>query len=319
MYKFIRFFNQNRREIFIIILIIVIFLVIIRMLNTLLENRNSDIDTNKVEEMINNKSNSETTYISSDKSAITGGKVSESKLQSDGKLIEEFVSSCNNKEIDKAYNLLSDSCKEELFETQEVFKTKYYDVIFNNEVKTCSIENWYNKTYKIELYNDILSTGNIGAESTDYFTVVKQNDEYKLNIKGYVERKSIDKENQNKDIKIKIISKDTYMDYEIYDIEIINDSENDIILDTKSSTKSTYLEDSKGAKFYAYTNENNYNEFIVRKGQARKVRIKFSNNYSSTRKIEHLVFSDFILNYNEYEQLENKEEYTEIYKFIVNI
>ena len=320
MYRFIRFFNQHRRGVFTIILIIVAFLAIIRVIDYTLENKKNNVDNINTGKVVNYvRDNNETVYISSNKSAVGGSEVSENKLNRETEIIEKFVDYCNNQQIKDAYDLLSDSCKEELFETEEIFKSKYYDVIFNNQLKTCDIENWSKETYKINMYNDILSTGNITEESTDYFTIVKQNDEYKLNIKSYIGRNNIDKEIENKDITIKVLNKDTYMDYEFYNIQISNNSANDITLDTKSSTKSTYLEDSKSAKYYAYTNENNYNEFIVRKNQTRNIRIKFSNNYSSSRKIERIVFSDFILNYDEYEQLENKEEYENIYKFIINI
>ena len=48
------------------------------------------------------------------------------------------------------------------------------------------------------------------------------------------------------------------------------------------------------------------------------IQIKFSNSYSSSRRIDSLVFSKFVLNYDEYKDLENKEEYN-LTQFRINI
>ena len=239
-------------------------------------------------------------------------------MKSDLDIINKFMEYCNEGSIEKAYNLLSDDCKEVLFETKEDFKDNYYDSIFNKETKLYTVENWTSNTYKVNISNNILATGKITNNFMDYFTVVKENDEYKLNIKNYIGKENINKETENNNIKIKILKKDIYMDYEIYDIQIMNNSDDNILLDTKRNTKTVYLQDSKNVKYYAYTNEVIDNDFIVRKGKMKNIRIKFSSGFSSNRKIEYMIFSDLVLNFNEYEDYENKEDYTDIYKLNVN-
>ena len=321
MYKFIRFYNQNRKAIYIFILIIVFLYAMLRLLNNSIKEKNMSYNTNSIN---NNLTIGQANIVSSDtekntNTQIQDDKSTENNIRTPKKTIKEFIDYCNDNEIEKAYNLLSNDCKEELFQTKEIFKQQYYDVIFNNQLKMCDIEHWGQDTYKVEIYNDALSTGNIDVEITDYFTCVNQNDEYKLNIKNYVGKKSINKEVENKNIKIKVLEKITYMDYEYYNIQITNNSENDILLDPKIDTKTTYLQNGKGAKFYAFTNEIIDNEFIVRKEKTKNIKIKFSNNFSTNVKIKSLVFSNLILNYNEYENMENKEEYKDIYEFRINI
>lgn len=321
MYKFIRFYNQNRKAIYIFILIIVFLYAMLRLLNNSIKEKNMSYNTNSIN---NNLTIGQANIISNDtekntNTQIQDDKSTENNISTPKKVIKDFIDYCNDNEIEKAYNLLSNDCKEELFQTKEIFKQQYYDVIFNNQLKMCDIEHWGQDTYKVEIYNDALSTGNIDVEITDYFTCVNQNDEYKLNIKNYVGKKSINKEVENKNIKIKVLEKITYMDYEYYNIQITNNSENDILLDPKIDTKTVYLQNSKGAKFYAFTNEIIDNEFIVRKEKTKNIKIKFSNNFSTNVKIKSLVFSNLILNYNEYENMENKEEYKDIYEFRINI
>lgn len=321
MYKFIRFYNQNRKAIYIFILIIVFLYAMLRLLNNAIKEKNMNYNTNSIN---NNLTIGQADIVSNEiekntNTQIQDDKSTENNISSPKKTIKEFIDYCNDNKIEKAYNLLSDDCKEELFQTMEIFKEQYYDVIFNNQLKMCDIEHWGQDTYKVDLYNDALSTGNIDVESTDYVTCVKQNDEYKLNIKNYVGRKSIKKEVENKNIKIKVLEKNTYMDYEYYNIQVTNNSENDILLDPKIDTKTTYLQNSKGAKFYAFTNEIIDNEFIVRKDKTKNIKIKFSNDFSTYGKIKSLVFSNLILNYKEYENMENKGDYKDIYEFVINI
>ena len=316
MYKLIRFYNQNRKKIFKIILIIVFIFAIIQLLNYFSKISKENVDMKNVN-IVNNFNNTHQELVSN-KSVITGERVSENKLKSDLDIINKFMEYCNEGSIEKAYNLLSDDCKEVLFETKEDFKDNYYDSIFNKETKLYTVENWTSNTYKVNISNNILATGKITNNFMDYFTVVKENDEYKLNIKNYIGKENINKETENNNIKIKILKKDIYMDYEIYDIQIMNNSDDNILLDTKRNTKTVYLQDSKNVKYYAYTNEVIDNDFIVRKGKMKNIRIKFSSGFSSNRKIEYMIFSDLVLNFNEYEDYENKEDYTDIYKLNVN-
>lgn len=321
MYKFIRFYNQNRKAIYIFILIIVFSYAIFRLLNNTIKEKNMSGSTNSINAniVIGQANNISDEIETTTNTQIEDNKNLEKNLSNPKKVIKEFIDYCNDKKIEEAYNLLSDDCKKEVFPSGEIFKEQYYDIIFNNQQKLYGIENWGQDTYKVDIYNDALSTGNIDAEVTDYFTYVKQNDGYKLNIKNYVGRKIINKEVENKNIKIKVLERNTYMDYEFYDIQITNNSENDILLDPKIDTKTIYLENTKGAKFYAFTNEIITNELIVRNNKTKNIRIKFSNNFSTNGKINCLVFSNLIMNYNEYENLINKKDYKDIYEFIVNL
>jgi len=49
------------------------------------------------------------------------------------------------------------------------------------------------------------------------------------------------------------------------------------------------------------------------------LQIKFSNSYSSSRNIKSLVFSNMILNYEEYNKLDDKSQYKDFYVFNVKV
>ena len=318
MYNLIRFYNQNRRKILMTILIIVFILGIIQLLNYFTkinkeqqENQNSNITENSD---INRE-------LVSNKSAVFGDTVSSSNLKSDIEIINEFVKYCNEQNVTLAYEIISNECKEVMFPTIDDFYNMYYSNLFNGNKKLHTIENWLGSIYQVRFTGDILSTGDLNNNATiqDYITIIREDGEKKLNINSYVGRTNLNKTTVNKNIKITVKNVDTYMDYEIYNLEIENNSENDILLDTSDDTKSVYLLDTKNVPYYFYSNEIIENTLKVKSKFTNNIEIKFSNSYSSSRKINKLVFSKLILNYEEYKDLENKEEYDEFYEFRVNV
>ena len=315
MYRLIRFYNQNRRRILIIILIIVFILGIIQLLNYF--SRMKIAKEDKQNALIENTEINKD--VVSEKSLISGQNVSGTQLNSETELIDEFIKYCNNKDLNAAYEMLSDECKEEMFPTIDDFYNNYYKNLFN-EYKTYTVENWIGSTYQVRFTGDILSTGNLNTNQTkqDYITIVQNNNENKLNINSYIERKMPNEVTEENNVKVTIKSIDTYMDYEIYNLSIQNNSDNSILLDTNNDTKSVYLLDSRDMKYYFYSNEIIANRLMVKSKFTNDLKIKFTNSYSSSRKISSLVFSKMVLNYDEYKNLENKEEY-QFNEFRINI
>lgn len=312
MYNLIRFFNQNRKKIFWIILIIVFLLLLIQLLDWIAQNRtNQDI-------IISNNSsiNDKADELVTDKSLVSGQTISSSYLNSATDVINKFVDYCNKGELQKAYNMLTDECKEVMFSNVNSFKRIYYDGNFNGEKKSCTIENWLGNTYKVNFTGDILSTGDLKNLGTteDYITIVESGDEYKININEFISRKESNKSTEYNGVEIKIETIDTYMDYEIYNLSVINNTENSIFLGDCNNSKSIYLLDNNDMKYYFYGNEIAQNQLIITSNNKTNIKIKFSNSFSSSRKIKKLMFSEVIFDYNQYYRMENKEDYEGIYK-----
>ena len=316
MYNLIRFFNQNRKKIFWIILIIVFLLLLIQLLDWISQNKTSKVGNIVNNSVINSKSNELVT----DKSLVSGQTISSSNLELATNTINKFVNYCNNKEFQKAYDMLTDDCKEVMFSSINSFERIYYNGNFNGEKKSITIENWIGNTYKVNFTGDILSTGDLTnlATNEDYITIIENEDEFKLNINGYISRKELNKSKKYEGLEITIETVDTYMDYEIYNLSIINDTEHAIFLGDCNNTEAIYLLDSYEMKYDFYGNEIAQNQLIISSNNKTNLSIKFSNVFSSTRKIEKLIFSEVIFNYNQYYRMENKEDYEGIYKFIID-
>ena len=303
MRKLIKYYYDNKVKVWTIIGTIVFIILVIQLANQVVKRNN---EKNLNEATINggtgqtNVSSKDTnTSVIADKSAVTGERLQEEEISSAQKIIEQFVSYCNNGETEKAYNLLSKDCKDEVYKNLNIFETLYYKENFgDNANKTATVENWFGNTYKVNLSSDIMTTGKIdGTKKRDYYTLVDESGEIKLNINSFIEKDNINREQTESNITYKVISKNVYMDYEEYTVQVQNGSENTILLDSMQSTKTIYLEDEKSVKYYCYTNEI-ISEFLkVNKGASTQLKLRFMRSYSSSQKNVSLVFSDIIANY----------------------
>ena len=297
MYKLIRFYNQNRKMIVKIILVIVFVLGIIQVLNFLAKNNR--LNTTVTE---NNTSNIENAVIS-DKSAVGGKQISISKINSDTQIIEQFMEYCNNLNLENAYALISEECKDEMYTTIDDFEEMYYLPVFNKEKKNYTIENWVGNIYTVNINDDVLATGRYTDENAvkEYITVVKDdNGDYKLNINSFIGREYINKEISDKDINIKVMQENQYMDYSTYVLEVTNNSDKSILLDDVNNIDTMYIEDSKNLKYSAYAHELTQEQLKIESFAKKYIKIKYYSRYSSSKNITDIVFSKVILDYDVY-------------------
>ena len=246
MHNLLRLYNQNRKTIWKIIIIIISIIVLIRVLNYIAginnKKRISNSQNSNTSEKIssntnNNNRNNSNTIISTNKSLVEGGEISSESLNTAKDTIDKFINYCNNGETQNAYDILTDECKELMYPTLNIFYNNYCKNLFE-EKKLCAISNWTGNVYKVVIAPDALASGviNTQKETTDYITIVNKNGEYKLNINSYIGRTQINKADENQNLEINVISKDSFMEYEIYNIQVKNNTGNTIMLDdlTKS-------------------------------------------------------------------------------------
>lgn len=301
MHKLIRFWNQNRNPIIKFLAIIIFIFIVLQVINGFAKSKNQK-KLNEISNLTNTTTvksatdTDESKGLVSNKSAVTGQSLSKGQLQSATDIIYNFVNYCNQQELDKAYDLLTDECKQEIYTTLEVFKNAYYQNIFNGQKRNCTIENWVGDTYRVKIAEDMLATGkDTGYSKEDYITIKEVNGESKLNINNYIGYKSIDKTTSKENISINVVSKNIYKEYEEYTIKVTNNTDGNIQLDTTTSTNTLYLEDSKGMKYYYYNHELTDPSLTIVTGQTKEVKIKFYSNYVSTKDIRYIVFSNLIL------------------------
>lgn len=318
MYKLIRFYNQNRKKIFKIILIIVFILLIIKLLNYFAGTNRKYY--NKDNNVIVNNSNNHQELISN-KSIITGTDIPEQQLNSHLEIIDEFMNYCKEGKIVKAYNLLSDDCKEVMFPSVEDFNNIYFIPVFGDTPKTYTVYNWVNNIYKVQINENTFATGqyNEGSPTVDYVTVIEEDNDVKLNINSFIERKDVDIESTINKITVKVVKVDVYMDYSLYTFEVINDSYRTILLDDLTNIDNLYIEDNNGIKYSAYTHELTQENLKLGVSQKKRVDIKYYSKYGSTKKISGVCFSKIIYDYEKYESLKFKSQYNDFYTINVKI
>lgn len=304
--RLIRYINQNRKKIILIIGIIAGIIIVIQLLNAFAGKqleKNSKAD--------NTNTTSQNIY-QPNKTVLTNTTVEETQAKENTEIIEEFVQYCNNGEIQKAYDLLTDECKEIFYPTIDRFSSNYYKKIFNNK-KIYNIQSWMSGndcyTYKIKYLDNILSTGEYSSSDTleDYITIIKKDNEIKLNINYYVKRQEINKSKEKDGVVINVIQKDIYMEYEQYTIKVTNNTDEGILLDSLETVNGIKLLGKNDVEYQAFTNElSNYDVKIPSKN-TKAVNLKFSKEYNPQREVASIIFSNIILNAKDYKEKNNNE------------
>ena len=196
MHNLLRYYYRNKLEIWKTIGVIAFILIIIQLMNRMVKlqhQQNNAGAVNAVNNTINNNDYSDNEQVKN--SIITNSKVQDQNSSNNLEIIEKFIDYCNKKNIEEAYKLIGKDCKERIFPTINDFYNNYYKDIFT-ETKSYKLENWYSYngkvTYKVKIKKDIMSTGQVNSGYIeDYFTVLKENDELKINIKGFIYKENI--------------------------------------------------------------------------------------------------------------------------------
>ena len=302
MLKIIRLYNKNRRIIWISLIIVIFCIAIIGVINKVYQeqaNKNMEQYSKQLQEASNKENPSEVVDYNEAAQSITTGRSVDQDIKDEVQgVLEQFIQYVTSKQVEQAYNLLTEDCKEILYPTLEGFEQKYcqdlYDKIYDFQ-SWSSTDNTY--VYQVRFYDNMLSAGldftNHYLE--DYITVLKKGDVYKVNIHNFIRANNIRKTAEANKVQFKVNNVETYLDYEIYEIEVTNDSSKEIILDTREKDNSVYVKNNDGLKIQALLYENTDEDLRVQAGESKKIRIKFNNTFNGEKKIASLGFSDIIL------------------------
>lgn len=302
-----RYYNQNRKKIWGIIIIIASAFIFLKLLGYAYQKKDSNVPSIKNNTTI---ANTNTTSLTTNKSVVTGENLSKNQLQDATTIIDNFISYCNERQLQKAYDLLTDECRMQMYDTLEVFEQTYYKDVFQGGNKTCSIENWVGNTYKVNIVDDMLTTGksNNNYSKQDYMTVKKEDNGYKLNINNYIGYKTINKTTTKNDISMEVMSRNTYMDYEEYTIKVTNHTKNKILLDSRLNTKTLAIQDDKEVQYSSYSHELTEPMLTIPSKQTKEISIKFYSSYVSSKNIKYIVFSDLAV-YDEQGKISDKIQF----------
>ncbi len=296
MGKLFRFYNRNNKKIWTVVIIIAFIFLLRNTLNQFYKDKNKEVSDKKENIVIKDDK-----YENQSESLVSGKKVSENYQDKFGKLVDSFLIYCTNHEPERAYGLLSNDCKSILYPTQEVFQKKYYNNRFNGD-KKYSFKSWTSNdqyVYLVKVFDNMLATGKSSDKDymQDYITVVKEGNDYKLNIDNFVGKKVRNKEIKvDTDLSIEVKYSEIFMDYEITEFVVKNYSNNIVIMDSRKNSDTVYLVDSSNIKFEALTYENGENDFRIYPNEEKKIRIKYTNPYRDKKKTEKYIFSDVYFN-----------------------
>lgn len=289
MNKLIRFYNQNRHTVWVVVLCIIAIIAVIQILNRVAYYQNNESQNTNT-----SKYNNSFNY---NYSVVSGQKLNNNISE----VIDQFIEYCNDGQVEMAYEMLSDDCKTIVYPEFNNFKEKYYNRVFDTK-KTYTMQAWQTAnntfTYRVDFTEDMLITGKASDNSIlDYYTVVQNNNnEYKLNINKFVGVQNINAKTISENIIINIISKRMYMDYEIYDIEVKNNNQKTIMLDDMKNTDSIYVLDKNEQKYYWYNYEFIESDITVKSGMTQNILIKFNKEYKPNNQAVKLVFKNIALN-----------------------
>ena len=309
---------ENRYKILGIIIAIILVLFVIRFLNEMVKKNNQEAVKNNA-----NQINISSSTYKPEETTIQGSNLSSTQQNKNSDVMSNFIEYCNQKQIEKAYNILTDECKEVLFDSEiENFKENYINKIFNSK-KIYSMQSWIQATsmytYKVKIMDDILSTGKTDNAIEDYYTIVNKNGEYKLNLNSYIGRRQINKTIEKGNISITVNTKDTYMDYESYNIKVQNNSDKSIILDSKTNEKTVYLTGNNNATYSAFMYEVNDIYLNIKPHIYRTLNIKFNKIYNTNIRTQSMNFTNIITDAEKYNQTVNKSDYKEIMEIKIDL
>lgn len=224
------FFKRNKSK---IIIVLIVWLAIF-IINYILKNYKG-IETPK-------------TAYSPHTAVMDNSKVPDKQQAPIEKLIEEYIKYCNNKEYEKAYNMLSSECKNEIYPNIEEFK-KYIDSVFNTN-KIYSIQNYSNvdKTYvyQVNIFEDILATGLTGKDDlqvySEKFVIKDDNGNLKLSIREYIGTEENYQVYEDSYIKVEVQEMAQSYEYQVYKVKLTNRCEHTIVLADKTEKYEIMLE-----------------------------------------------------------------------------
>ncbi len=298
MWKLFRYYNQNRGKVWLMVIVILFIILLIQTLSGIAKKENQ---TN-VEAEQNSILSNEIDYTNQSQAMIEKDNVPEIYQQDFGDLVNSFLTYCKNHVPEKAYDLLTQECKDIFYPTLEIFEEQYYEPKFSTE-KIFTFQSWTaskSYIYLAKIYDNMLATGRGNDKYIqDYLSVVEENGVYKLNVNGFIGSLQRNAKSEDEDVSITVKSSEMYMDYEIANIVVKNNCPYDIVLDTRENTNTVYLVNDNGAKFEAMLFENKESDLKVKANQEKTIRIKFSSPYQEGSLATEYVFSDVHGNENE--------------------
>ena len=293
MHRWRIFYRDNKQKVWKIGGIVIFAILIIHIANYIVSRQNDNPTVNNY-----SNTNNIAEYMPSE-SIDSGSKISDKATIQNIDLIEKFINSCNDGNVEEAYNLLSEDCKKELYPSIDIFEQNYYQTVFNSK-KSYDADVWSsalgNVTYRMKIMDDIMSSGQVSNQYVeDYYTVISQDDEKKLNIGDFVAKENVNEKEESENLIFEVINKYMYMDYEKFEIRITNNTDTNVFIDTKEDTDTVYLEDTNGVEYDWYGHEIDNKLLELAPNSTITLNIKFNKMYNESREDKSINFTNILI------------------------
>lgn len=273
--KIIDFWKRNKRKIFIVIIIWLLVIII----NNILKNRPEEIPLPS------------TTYTPHVSVLDSNEEVPKKYQEQIENIVDTYFNYCNNKEYEKAYNLITDDCKKNNYPTLESF-TGYINEVFEGKKKIYNIQSYSivnNKyIYNIRILDDILANGTTDGYYyyEEKIVLTEENGEMKLSIAEFIDEQEPNIIVEDNYIIVKILKKVVDYETETYTIEITNKTDNYIVIADGSQNNEIKMDYSGTEK----SPEKQITQCVVRPNSFRTQEIKFTNYYDDGKSANSLKF-----------------------------
>ena len=284
--KFIDFFKRNKRKVFIVLIIWLIIFII----NTILKYKSKPLPV---------PSTTYTPHVS----VLDNTKEVPKKYQKPiENLIDTYMNYCNNKEYEKAYNLITDDCKKNVYPTLEQFQG-YIDEVFEGKKKIYNIQSYSivdNKyIYNIRILDDILANGTTDGYYyyEEKFALIEQNGEIKLSIGDFIESKTPNTVVEDENMSIVLTNVSVDYEKETYSVKVTNKTDKYIVFADNTQTDEILLDLGDQTR---RPNNMQLAYFFVSPNATREYNISFDKFYDNGKTSQKLIFNSIrvLNNYN---------------------
>lgn len=176
-----------------------------------------------------------------------GEKVPENKKEEINNVIDTFFNYCNNKNYQKAYDMLTTDCQKYVYGDSIAEFIEYVDSIFTTK-KIYNVQNYSNVDevyiYDINILDDILTTGTTGGYQTHKEKIALINDDgvTKISNQGYIGKTIFSNlTGEDQYMKIDVLYKNMSYDREEYAIEVTNKTDGYLVIGNGASANEITL------------------------------------------------------------------------------
>ena len=113
-----------------------------------------------------------------------------------------------------------------------------------------------------------------------------------MNVNQFIEKEELNLKRETDNLNITVVNKYVYYDYEEYEIIFENNTDKNIILDTKENTESVYIEDTKDVKYTWFGNEVPNSYLNLNSGESKRLRLKFNEIYTGKKTDSTIYLTD---------------------------